>query len=236
VWDKNLHRNLKHTINVRCSWALFQLNEITPREEYVKVAEANLQWALAQQTENGWFNHGFSRKGGLPNTHFLSYTCEGFLESYRINKNLQYLHAAEKTAFKMLRIFETRKMLYAFWDDKWKNHGKYFKSLKGEFVCMTGNIQISIVWMQLYEETNDIRYLNAAFKMLDFIKYHHDIDSNKEGITGGIKGSFPVYGSYSALMYPNWAAKYFCDALMLKIKLQQQTEKQFFTQANLSEI
>lgn len=222
VWDKNLHRNLKHTINVRCSWALLMLNEIVPNADYIRVAESNLNWAMQQQTASGWFHYGTSRIGGLPNTHFLSYTCEGFLESYRINKKKEYLKTAIITATKLREIFEERGMLYAFWDENWKNHGKYIKSAGGKFICMTGNIQISIVWMQLFEETGDKKFLDAAFKMLNYIKTLQDIDTPNTGIRGGIKGSFPVYGSYSALMYPNWAAKYFADAMLLKIKLANQ--------------
>ena len=227
VWDKNLHRGIKHTINVRCSWALLQLDQVIPNPEYVNVAEANLDWAIQQQTDNGWFHHGTSRYGGLPNTHFLAYTCEGLLESYKINMKQKYIDACIKTAYKMLKIFETRKMLYAFWDDQWKNHGKYFRNSKGEFICLTGNIQIAGVWMQLFQETNDFRYLNSAFKMIDYVKTLQNIDSEKEGICGGIKGSFPVYGSYSTLMYPNWAAKYFADSLMLKCQLKKEVETNF---------
>ncbi len=221
VWDKNLHRGLKHTINVRCSWSLLMLNQIVANDDYVRVAHANLEWAMAQQQPNGWFKYGTSRIGGLPNTHFLAYTCEGFIESYRITGITQYLDAAIKTASKMLELFDQRKMLYAFWDENWNNRGKRFKFLKGKFVCLTGNIQISRVWMQLYEETKDEKYLDAAFKMLNFVKSLQDVESGKKGIEGGIKGSFPVYGSYSTLMYPNWAAKYFADALLLKIRLSE---------------
>lgn len=219
VWDKNLHRGLKHTINVRCSWALLLLNEVLPDSEYKRVALANLAWTKEQQTENGWFRYGTSRVGGLPNTHFLSYTCEGFLESYLITRNKDYLSASKRTADKLLELFHERKMLYAFWDENWNNRGKRFRFLPGRFVCLTGNIQISIVWMQLFRETGNTEYLKAARKMLNFVKHLQDVDSGRDGTEGGIKGSFPVYGSYSTLMYPNWAAKYFADALMMKIKL-----------------
>lgn len=219
VWNKNLHRGLKHTINSRCSWALLMMNQILPSKNYERVAKANLDWTIQQQTENGWFNHGTSRTNGLPNTHFLSYTCEGLLESYRITKDKRYFDTVIKTANKMLDLFNERNMLFAFWDNNWKNHGKYFRNSKGKFICVTGNIQISIVWMMLFEETGNKKYIDAANRMLNFIKTIHNITIKKEGVQGGIKGSFPIYGSYSMLMYPNWAAKYFCDALMMKIKL-----------------
>jgi hypothetical protein len=110
-------------------------------------------------------------------------------------------------------------MLYAFWDCEWQNHGKHFRRTKGKFICLTGNIQMAIIWMRLYEEIGHSRYLSAAFRMLDHMKALQDINTKKEGIVGGVKGSFPIYGSYAMLKYPNWAAKFFADALMLKIKL-----------------
>ncbi|MFH2108810.1 MAG: hypothetical protein ABII93_09095 [Chrysiogenia bacterium] len=224
VWDKNLLRGLQHTINSRVSWSLLELDRLAPNPEYVRVAKANLDWTVAQQTENGWFHNGTSQPGGLPNTHFLSYTCEGLLQSYRILKNKDYLQAAEKTARRMLEIFNSRGMLFAFWNENWRNHGKYLRWTPGRFVCLTGCAQIATVWMWLFEETGDSTWRAGAFKMLDHLKALQDISSQNEGIRGGIKGSFPLYGSYSAFKYPNWAAKFFADALLLKIKLKNVVE------------
>lgn len=224
IWDKNLLRGLKHTINSRVSWALLDLHRKLKKSDYERVAIANLDWTVAQQTENGWFRHGTSQPGGLPNTHFLSYTCEGLLQSYRILKKEAYLHAAEKTARRLRDIFTERGMLFAFWDENWHNHGKYLRWTPGRFVCLTGCAQIATVWMWLFEETKDPVWLDAAFKMLNHLKALQDIRSANEGIRGGIKGSFPVYGSYSAFKYPNWAAKFFADALLLKIKLQTESK------------
>ena len=33
---------------------------------------------------------------------------------------------------------------------------------------------------------------------------------------GAIKGSRPVYGRYAPLQYPNWATKFYVDALLAK--------------------
>lgn len=219
IWNKNLLRGIKHTINTRSAWALLELNTIAPNPKYVNVAIANLNWAVAQQTDNGWFRFGTSRVGGLPNTHFISYTCEGLLESYRITDNKIYFDTALKTAEKLMKIYEVRKKLYAFWDENWKNKGRYFKNSGGKFMCQTGNAQISRVWMQIYEINQDVRFLNAAFKMLDFLKKLQNISSKNSGIRGAIAGSFPIYGGYSTLKYPNWAAKFFADSMITKIRL-----------------
>ena len=40
----------------------------------------------------------------------------------------------------------------------------------------------------------------------------------KESINtmGAINGSFPLWGKYEPFAYPNWATKYFADAMMLE--------------------
>jgi uncharacterized protein YyaL (SSP411 family) len=219
TWNRNLHRGLKHTINTRTSWALLELYLQIPDPSYREVAIANLDWTLEQQTETGWFRHGTSRPGGLPNTHFLSYTCEGLIQSWRHMKDKKYLEGARRTADTLLSIYREKGELYCFWDEQWKNHGRYNPFSKGKFSCLTGNAQISVVWMWLFEETGDRTYLDAACRMIDFIRSTQDLTSRNDGIRGGIKGSHPVYGGYSIFKYPNWAAKFFADALMLKIKL-----------------
>ena len=35
---------------------------------------------------------------------------------------------------------------------------------------------------------------------------------------GGLKGSHPVNGGYLTWRYPNWATKFFADALMLELR------------------
>ena len=35
-------------------------------------------------------------------------------------------------------------------------------------------------------------------------------------IKGAIPGAFPIYGWYAPFCYPNWAAKFFVDSLLLE--------------------
>jgi hypothetical protein len=84
---------------------------------------------------------------------------------------------------------------------------------------VTGGVQFALVWMRLYELTGEATYLSTAFKLIDFTKLLQDIRARHDGIRGGIPGAFPIHGSYSSLKYPNWAAKFFADALMMKLRL-----------------
>lgn len=224
IWNSSLHNNLKHTYNSRSSWALLQLYKTTGIIKYKKVAEANLNWVINQQQKNGWFNNANFKKNEYPNTHGLAYTIRGLIESYDITKNDDYLKSCLLLSEKFKKMFEIKKLLFTFWDNKFKNHDKIFKFSKGEYVCITGIIQMSLVWMRIYQITGDKTYLSSAFKVIDFVKNTQDIKTNNKNIYGGIKGSLPVYGKYAFMKYPNWASKFFADSLMLSIELKNELE------------
>ncbi len=224
IWNKFLHHYIPHTYNSRTAWALLELYQVVSNDNYRDVAVSNLSWILSQQSENGWFRNANFKPDELPNTHGIAYTIRGLLESYFLTNDSLYLNSAARTADVLMDLFVSKKLLYTFWDENWSNHGKYFKRMTGKYICLTGNIQLSIVWMKLYEITGNLGYLESAFRMLNFIKTLQNIKIKKKGIRGGIKGAFPTYGSYSMFKYPNWAAKFFADALMMKMRLKGKIE------------
>ena len=61
-----------------------------------------------------------------------------------------------KSAWVLLRKFETNKYLCGAYDEDFK-HGR-------RFACLTGNAQMSCVWMRLFEVTNDLRYSTLRSK------------------------------------------------------------------------
>jgi hypothetical protein len=42
------------------------------------------------------------------------------------------------------------------------------------------------------------------------------VDTADPALDGAIPGSFPLFGEYMRAGYPNWATKYFIDALLLR--------------------
>lgn len=68
--------------------------------------------------------------------------------------------------------------------------------------------------------TDDQRYREAVSRILGFVRRTHKLDGKIEE-RGGIKGSHPVNGGYHPWQYPNWAAKFFADALMLETTIAQ---------------
>jgi hypothetical protein len=60
----------------------------------------------------------------------------------------------------------------------------------------------------------DPGYLVAARRAIAFVASTQDLMADHPGVRGGIAGSYPIYGRYGRFKYPNWAAKFFADALL----------------------
>jgi hypothetical protein len=86
------------------------------------------------------------------------------------------------------------------------------------YCCLTGNCQFSIVWAKLFDRTGDERYRQAVIRALDYVMGCQDIETPDLNIRGGIKGSQPVWGRYAPLSFPNWPAKFFVDAMLLRMR------------------
>ncbi len=212
----------EHAYDVRTAWSLLEIYQITNESRFRESAEKQIDWTIAQQTKNGWFeNNAFflsSEKWTSPFTHTIAYVMEGLQESYRILGNEDYREAFEKTAHKLLRKFELRNYMAGDFDSKWKPSGRYS--------CLTGNAQIAGVWLKLFKINNDARYLNAALKLNDYTKSTQNLNALNPGIRGGLKGSQPVYGKYTPAVFPNWAAKFLADTLILEEQVMNAFEKE----------
>lgn len=91
---------------------------------------------------------------------------------------------------------------------------------QGRYCCLTGNCQMAIIWLKLFEQKSDRRYYQAANDSLQYVMSCQDIRTSDSNIQGGIKGSQPIWGKYTRLSYPNWATKFFIDALLMLLRLQ----------------
>ncbi|NNE98782.1 MAG: hypothetical protein HKN25_07155, partial [Pyrinomonadaceae bacterium] len=150
-----------HAYDVRTAWSLLEIYDITKEEKYRQSAEKQIDWTLLQQKKNGWFeNNAFftsADKWTAPFTHTIAYVCEGLQEAYRILGKEEYFTAYEKTAKRLMRIFELRRFMAGDFNEKWRSSSKYS--------CLTGNAQIAGIWLKLFQTNSDVRYLNAALKL-----------------------------------------------------------------------
>jgi hypothetical protein len=87
---------------------------------------------------------------------------------------------------------------------------------KAGWTCVTGNAQMAINWLRLARAIGASSLIASAKRANRFNMGIQDLDSENPGVRGGIKGSHPINGGYMNWRYPNWAAKFFMDALMLE--------------------
>lgn len=189
------------------SWGLFEAARLEPDTKYADAALANIHWALSLQNENGWFRDCCLSEPDHPLTHTIGYVLRGVVEAYRFTREKAYLEASIKTADALIESQRPEGDLPGRLNRKWKS--------TVEWTCLTGNVQVAACWLMLHKETGEKRYLDAALAANRFVRRTVRLDALPE-IRGAVKGSFPVSGEYCAYEYPNWAAKFFIDSLLLE--------------------
>jgi hypothetical protein len=68
----------------------------------------------------------------------------------------------------------------------------------------------------LFEANGQQLYRDAALRAIELVKLAQPLTNPDPGIRGGIPGSQPIWGDYIQMALPNWAAKYFIDAMLKK--------------------
>ena len=212
IWNRYVYNNIPHVYNTRTAWALLEAYKISKDEKHLDIAKKNLDWALTQQLDNGWFKNNGFYIGENPLTHAICYATEGLLESGVLLKQKKYINAAKKTMDSLLKKQREDGSFLGRYDKNWNPTANW--------ICLTGDAQASVVFLRLFEITKDKSYKNAAIRINNHLKKKQDLNSINKGIKGGVKGSYPIYGGYQAFNYCSWAAKFLIDALLLEEKLK----------------
>ena len=209
AWRRNTHLSTPHTYNTRVAWAMLEAHRIAPDRAIETTARKNLDWALQEENEDktGYFRSCAFEPGVAPFTHTIAYAIRGFLESGAILDEPRYQEAAIRAADAVLDHVRDDGWIPGQIDEDGQAAGRY--------CCLTGNCQLAIIWLKLFKATGASRYLDAARRSLSFVMEHQDLTTTNSALHGAIKGSHPIWGAYAPLSYPNWASKFFVDALLL---------------------
>ncbi len=216
AWRRHGSRYARPGVNVydaRSAWGLAEVAEITGDDRYREAAARNLDFAMSRQRPNGWFADCCLDDDGRPLLHTLAYAMEGLLEAGVLLKEPRYVNAARRAADALVTRQRQDGGLAGRFDSEWRPAARWS--------CLTGDAQTSMVWLRLFELTGDDRYFSAARRMNCFLISTQDLASKDQGVHGGIRGSHPIWGEYAPYEYPNWAAKFFADALRLEIRLME---------------
>jgi DUF1680 family protein len=207
VWTRFTHLGVPHVYNVRVAWALLELHSHTEQPDLVRIARSNIDFALANETD-GWFDNCAFTKGAMPYTHTLAYATRGLLESHALMADDLVFAAAQRTADHVLGFLKPDGFL--------PGQIGAGRACRDSYVCLTGSCQFAVIWYKLYRQTGNRQYLQAADRVLDYVKSTVNVDTTRPQLRGALAGSRPLWGEYARLSYPNWATKFFLDALMEK--------------------
>lgn len=206
AWRKNTHLGNPHTYNTRVAWAMLEFNDAAPDPTIEAAARRNLDWALSQE-KNGYFESCAFEPNVAPFTHTIAYAIRGFQEAGRLLGDARYQQTAVRAADAVLGHLRQDGWIPGQIDESGQASARY--------CCLTGNCQLAIIWLNLYKSTGELRYLDAAKRSLGYVMEHQDLDTSVLALRGAIKGSQPIWGRYAPLSYPNWATKFFIDAMLL---------------------
>ena len=185
-------------------WRVLQADQVLRMDGVEEAMSRALSAYAARFLPNGAVRHWGFRPEGAAFTHTIAYTLQGFWEAAqclaRADVAEQTLHSAGRLWAEVQRAGRTA----GRYDEHWR--GDY------SFRCVTGNAQLSVLYRRLWAGCAEPEFLRAADFFLQEILDTQGLGKNP-GRCGAVPGSLPLWGPYLRLRYPNWAAKFYLDAL-----------------------
>ena len=201
------HHDTPHVYNTRATWPLLAVGLLAGESRLVRAARKHLDWALTQQTASGWFATNAFVPWKSPFTHTIAYAIRGLLESGVLLGEARWLDAALQAGRGIAAVQRADGWLAGTYQDGWVADAGYS--------CLTGVAQMSLNWTRLAQATGAQELRTHARSALAYLKTTQRLGHADPAVCGGIAGSSPIWGDYSRFEYPNWAAKFFADALMM---------------------
>jgi hypothetical protein len=201
------HNGVPHVYNTRAIWALAAIGAVANDAGFVAAARRNLDWALTQQTASGWFATNAFAPDKSPFTHTIAYAIRGLVEVAVLLGEERYFQAADHAARGLMARQRADGWLAGTYGDGWTPTASY--------ACVTGIAQMAMCWLRLAQISGDTSYREAAGRAIAYVKRTQRLQEDDPIVRGAIPGSAPIWGAYSRFEFPNWAAKFFSDALMM---------------------
>jgi hypothetical protein len=201
------HHGVPHVYNTRAIWALAAMGVVADEASFIAATRRNLDWALTQQTASGWFATNAFVPERQPFTHTIAYAIRGFIEVGVLLGEQRYLQAAEVAARGIMAVQREDGWLAGTYGDGWTPQASY--------ACVTGVAQMALCWLRLAQITGDDTYRQAARRAIAYVKRTQRLDDEDAVVRGAIPGSAPIWGAYSRFEFPNWAAKFCADSLLM---------------------
>lgn len=197
-----------NSYNTRVAWGLAHVGTILDEDRYRDAARANIEWCIFRAHANCWLPDNCLEDNSRPLTHTIAYAVRGILEVGVTLREDGFVEFAARIARAVAAAQRRDGALPGRLSDRWQSAAPWS--------CLTGNSQMAINWLRLTQLYGDKAFRISAARANYFNMKMQDLINADPGVRGGIKGSYPFDGGYMTCRYPNWAAKFFMDALMLQ--------------------
>ena len=211
-WQRVAYNRQKHTYYSRVASAMYNFGVLSDDIKLKDAAMKQIEWTLAQQHKNGYFELSSFVEGIPAYLHTLIYILEGLLDIYEQTQEKRVLNAILKNSEIFKNINLSRDTILC------SQYDADFKCVNSER-CMTGLAQWAGVALRLFEITKDREYKVAASNTLFYLKSKQLKQSSMQG---GFTASTPFWGRYGSFEFVNWTNKFFIDSMLL---LQKQDIK-----------
>jgi rhamnogalacturonyl hydrolase YesR len=197
------------TYNTRSAFGLVTAFETTGDRRYLEAADRNVAWALSTAKPNGWLpgNCLTTNPDDSALTHTIAYSIRGILEVGVATAKDEYIHAALAMAQRLTARQNADGSLSGYFSPDW--------APLNNWSCVTGNSQMALNWLRLAKVTGEHGLVEHAVRANRFNMRLQKLDGPAT-MRGAMKGSHPIGGDYMQWRYPNWATKFFMDALMFE--------------------
>lgn len=210
LWQTGNYRSgFNPSYYTQVAWPMLQVWKIAGDESVREAALRVLKRVIALKTPHGSIA-GWGFDPDKPAfTHTIAYTLRGLIESAILLEDWNAFGEPCMGALERLNRkaeFTHGRLPGAFFDD-W--------SAVDWYTCLTGNAQVSLCLLRLEQREGDLRLVNSAAKLVDYVCGRQHVQCKPALSRGAVAGSSPLWGRYMFMRYPNWAAKYHADALMM---------------------
>lgn len=217
TWTKNALMGQARVYDSYVDYPLLMLHKQTHIEKFRLHAIKNLDWIVNnKQHENAWFEDcdNTVKRNDKPILHTIAYTIDGLLDSGIYLNERTYIDAARRAADVLKEKFDQDGHLHGRYNNRWEG---------SEHMILTGCAQMSIIWLKIAHYSGNNNYAETAMNMNTLLAHlqNRNITKESKNSSGAMNGSYPFWGRYEPFAFPNWATKYFADAMMLEEEYQK---------------
>jgi folate-dependent phosphoribosylglycinamide formyltransferase PurN len=205
--QKALSANVPLLIHAHLASSLAHFGCVASSKAYQNAAVVSADKLLEAAEDNTcWINHIEIPQAGVltpsATVTALALTYRALYETGCLLEQEEYLRLAQCAIERLMRRFELKQDLPTAVNTRWSG--------LAPFSDLAGNTLLALLWLHVYKESGDARFLNAALKVLTFVGNTQALSSRPP--FNGISESYPLWKG--AFKVSTAATKFFADGLL----------------------